>query len=582
MSFFDDASLVMIPSGYKDQKVYSVKPLDGTGDLTFTRSNDTATRVNSSGLIERVRTNRIIQSQDFSTAWSAISCTVATNTTANPLNGAVDADTITFTGGTTQKYVIQEFSFNGVYTVSVYLKAGTNQFVQFLLGSDAGVYGNFDLVNGTSGSVTGSTATMVSLGNGWYRCTMSFTSTTGTHVFIQAVDSLSASRFATTTSTGTLIAFGYQLEVGDIATAYIATTSAAVSVGPVANLPRLDYSGGATCPSLLLEPQRTNSVTYSEQFNNSDWLKAETTVTANAIISPDGSTNADKVEATNTIGCYVNQSNTFTGTYTHSVYAKAGNVSSFTILWASYTSGKGATFNLSNGTATTVGSTVTATITNVGNGWYRCTTTDTSANYIYLVSLNNPNNSPIASGSYIYLWGAQIEAGAYATSYIPTIAATTRGADSCSKTGIGSLLSASEYTLYWEGTHIPTSQYNSFMTVYKSTDENSSARFYRSNTNNEIRAAIFNSVNGLILDLGSEVTTQTAKCAFRVKAGDYAFYVNGTLAASTTNALAPASTLDVVNLQYLNNSQSFDQKTAQVLFFKTGLTNAQLAELTTL
>jgi hypothetical protein len=45
MSYFDDASLVMIPSGYKTSKVYSVKPTDGTGDLTFTRSNDTATRV---------------------------------------------------------------------------------------------------------------------------------------------------------------------------------------------------------------------------------------------------------------------------------------------------------------------------------------------------------------------------------------------------------------------------------------------------------------------------------------------------------------------------------------------------------
>jgi hypothetical protein len=56
-SFYEDASLVMIPSGYKTSKVYSAKPTDGTGDLTFTRSNDTATRVNSAGLIEKVRTN---------------------------------------------------------------------------------------------------------------------------------------------------------------------------------------------------------------------------------------------------------------------------------------------------------------------------------------------------------------------------------------------------------------------------------------------------------------------------------------------------------------------------------------------
>ena len=572
MSFFDDASLVMIPSGYKDQKVYSVKPLDGTGDLTFTRSNDTATRVNSSGLIEKVRTNRILQSQDFSTAWSAISCTVATNTTANPLNGAVDADTITFTGGTTQKYVIQEFSFNGVYTVSVYLKAGTNQFVQFLLGSDAGVYGNFDLVNGTSGSVTGSTATMVSLGNGWYRCTMSFTSTTGTHVFIQAVDSLSASRFATTTSTGTLIAFGYQLEVGDIATAYIATTSAAVSVGPVANLPRLDYSGGATCPSLLLEPQRTNSVTYSEQFNNSDWLKAETTVTANAIISPDGSTNADKVEATNTIGCYVNQSNTFTGTYTHSVYAKAGNVSSFTILWASYTSGKGATFNLSNGTATTVGSTVTATITNVGNGWYRCTTTDTSANYIYLVSLNNPNNSPIASGSYIYLWGAQIEAGAYATSYIPTIAATTRGAEVCNLLSMSSGVAsgATAGTLFIELEHkLNSTAGDSF--VFGQTNGTFPAG----------RGYIYAADSGFADSFGGGgfaiPQSQTVKMIFRMNSLSNANIFQNGVKGATVSGTAWAA---INSIQFRGAYASM--KVKQILFSKSALTDAQCIELTTL
>jgi len=68
MSFFDDASLVMIPSGYKDQKVYSVKPIDGTGDLTFTRSNDTASRVNSSGLIEKVRQNQYYKSTAFTTS----------------------------------------------------------------------------------------------------------------------------------------------------------------------------------------------------------------------------------------------------------------------------------------------------------------------------------------------------------------------------------------------------------------------------------------------------------------------------------------------------------------------------------
>ena len=69
MSYFDDASLVMIPSGYKDQKVYSVKPIDGSGDLTFSRASN-ATRVNSSGLVEKVRTNLLLQSNSFDTTWT--------------------------------------------------------------------------------------------------------------------------------------------------------------------------------------------------------------------------------------------------------------------------------------------------------------------------------------------------------------------------------------------------------------------------------------------------------------------------------------------------------------------------------
>jgi hypothetical protein len=59
MSFFSEASLAMIPSGYKTSKVYSALPTSGDGDLTFSRSNDTATRVGPDGLIEKVRTNLI-------------------------------------------------------------------------------------------------------------------------------------------------------------------------------------------------------------------------------------------------------------------------------------------------------------------------------------------------------------------------------------------------------------------------------------------------------------------------------------------------------------------------------------------
>ena len=85
-SLFEDASLVMIPSGYKDGKVYSIKPTNGDGDLTFTRSNDTATRVGPDGLIEKVRTNLALYSEDFSDA--------AWNKSATGINTAVGSSGI--------------------------------------------------------------------------------------------------------------------------------------------------------------------------------------------------------------------------------------------------------------------------------------------------------------------------------------------------------------------------------------------------------------------------------------------------------------------------------------------------------
>jgi hypothetical protein len=429
MSYFDDASLVMIPSGYKTSKVYSVKPTDGTGDLAFTRSNDTATRVASNGLIEKVRTNLILQSQDFTTTWGGTSLSVTANTTANPLNGAVNADTITLTGATTQKFITQSFVFSGNYTTSVYLKAGTHQFVQLMLGTDPTPFANFDLVNGTA-SATGSTATIVSAGSGWYRCSMSFTSVIGTTVFITAADSLATPRFQPTASTGTYIAFGYQLETGDIATDYIATTTAAVSVGPVANVPRLDYLG-SSCPRLLLEPQRTNLVTYSEQLNTGSG--GTSVVTANTQVSPDGYTNADTIGT----GYWTKTTSQAAGTYTLSVFAKYQSAASvlFYIYDGAYYQGS---FNLQTGVATTSTGSPSVSMVSYGNGWYRCIVTATTASTISEVGFGSGN---------FYGYGLQLEAGAYATSYIPTLGASvTRGADFSQKSSISGLFGATATT----------------------------------------------------------------------------------------------------------------------------------------
>jgi hypothetical protein len=562
-SFFDEASLVMIPSGYKDQKVYSVKPLDGSGDLTFSRASS-ATRVASNGLIEKVRTNLYTQSNNFTNAdWSKVGGVTITGGQADPDGGN---NAFLYTRTLAFDYIAQDNAI-GVYTVSIYAKANTSNFLRIAgsLGGDV----VFNLATGVISSSASATGAIQSLGNGWYRCSANILIATTTH-FIQnfPVDN-------GTSGTGSVFIYEAQLETGDIATDYIATTTAAVSVGPVSGLPRLDYLN-STCPRLLLEPQRTNLVTYSEQFNNPDWSKAETTITANAIASPDGYINADKVEATNTIGNYVNQSSTNTGTYTHSVYAKAGNVSSFTILWASYSSGKGATFNLSNGTATTVGATVTATITNVGNGWYRCTTTDTSANYIVLISLNNPTNTAISIGSYIYLWGAQAESGAYATSYIPTLGTSvTRVADAASKTSASALIGQTEGTIFVEfQKNVGTDAAN---VVFSLSDGTSSNLIYY-NLNSRVIEFIAGGVTVATKD-PVILAEGTNKVAVYYKENDFGIYLNGVSIFTDTSGAVP--TMSKFNLGcFFNESFPVGTPINQALLFKTRLSNSDLAALT--
>jgi hypothetical protein len=588
MSYFDDASLVMIPSGYKTSKVYSVKPTDGTGDLTFSRSNDTATRVGPDGLIEKVRTNLILQSQAFNTTWTTGSVSITANTTANPLNGAVNADTITLTGATIQKYVIQAFAFNGVYTVSVYLKAGTHQFVQLMLGTDATPFANFDLVNGTA-SATGSTATIVSAGSGFFRCSMSFASTTGTDVFITAADSLATTRYQSTASTGTFIAFGCQVETGDIATAYIATTTAAVSVGPVANVPRLDYLN-SSCPRLLLEPQRQNVMTFSESIDNAAWTKRNATITANAVVSPDGYTNADKLaedSSTSVHDFYQYFLATSGVSYTMSFFAKAAERTFCTIQFSSTGLPAGNTFfNLQTGAVVSSPAGITASMVPYGNGWYRCimsaTATSTEAAYfVYANALNGTTtNYAGTTGSGTYIWGAQVEAGAYATSYIPTLGASvTRGADAASKTGISSLIGQTEGTLFVEFDFNGNYDVNGIVTIdVLGAGGNEAYIFMTGGGQLRLELYVASAIQGLILSSIGAVGRK--KIAFAYKANDFVGYMNGVQVGTDTSGTV--GSMDTIYVGTYQTTTYAAGNINQALLFKTRLTNAQLAELTTI
>jgi hypothetical protein len=231
------------------------------------------------------------------------------------------------------------------------------------------------------------------------------------------------------------------------------------------NVPRLNYPliDGVVqgCPSLLLEPSRTNLVTFSEQFDNAAWVKSFSILTSNAATSPDGYTNADKLIATSVLdGHIVRQPATLTDStnYSLSVFAKAAEYD-FCRLQPTTKDGtsNNTFFNLVTGVVASTGVGHTATIEDFSNGWYRCTivynagTGATTTNQQRIgVSQDGINQSFLGNDSSgIYIWGAMLEAGSYATSYIPTQGASaTRVAETCNQTTPSGIIGQTEGTIF--------------------------------------------------------------------------------------------------------------------------------------
>jgi hypothetical protein len=530
--FYDNASLVVIPSGYKAGTVYAQKPLTTDGQLAFTRTGDTATRVNSAGLIEKVRTNLFLQSEAFNVTWSKSAGITLTSGQTDPFGGT-DAFLVSF-GTTLGNSISQSLSVvSGVkYTMSAYIKGVDLTGLRMIVAGNSSASVMSQVVNGTWVRVviTGTAATTGSL----------------TNQIARSDNTLDQSFYI----------YGAQIETGEIATAYIPTTTAAVSVGPTANVPRLDYLG-STCPRLLLEPQRTNLYTFSEQLNQ--WTASSATVTANYAVSPDGYTNADRVQFAAGGLLYIGGTGS-AGENTLSVYAKATNGTSAKFRFF----GNGNTTNSSDQTAT--------------GEWQRFTFT-----YTYSVATAGLKIATTGADDILF-YGFQHEIGAYPTSLIPTLAASaTRGADACSKTGISSLIGQTEGTLFadielnlagsnvgfyalqvYDSASSPTYTKAAYIEIYQ-------GKVYGYVRNTTIQGEIISSTyaDGTRLKIG-----------FGYKANDFVLYVNGIQIGVDTSGSLP-SVLNALSLHYSASTQQASPL-SQALLFKTRLTNAELAELTTL
>ena len=580
MSFFDDASLVFLPSGQagKDGKAYSMKPTNGDGDFTFSRgSNLTATRVDSNGLIAKGRENLLLQSNSFDTTWTLNSTSVTSGQSG--YDGSSDAWLLESnnTGGA---YISQNLTASGVQTFSVYAKEGTCNFIYFVVRGSTNIASYFDLENGTIGTAvaTNIDRKIESVGGGWYRCSITLSNTdTSVRIYMADADG------STTSAVGSNIYIqDAQLEIGLTSTEYIESGASTGLAGILEDSPRFDYSNGASCPSLLLEPSRTNLIGYSEYFDG--WSSSgEIIKTPNATTSTEGVTNAYKI---------IPPSGTATNVYIYqdaagdsfSIFAKAREKTKLLIY--SGVNGSNAYFDLSSGDVlTTLSDVATADIEEIGtDGWYRCSITwNTTSTRIrvYAVDADNSTNVTGNGSDGLFIYGAQLEEGSYPTSYIPNHSggSVTREADSCSDAGTSSTFNDDEGVLYAEISALAEDSDSKRITISDGTLANRITIAISSNT-----ISGFVNVNNVteytFFESGQDVLNPI-KIAVKYKRADFALWINGTeYDVSSSGSTFSANTLNELSFDNATGVNNLYGNVKQVLYFPTALSDAELTALT--
>ena len=327
--------------------------------------------------------------------------------------------------------------------------------------------------------------------------------------------------------------------------------------------PRIDFSNDAK-GALLLEPQRSNLILYSEDFSNVAWSKSNATPTISSELSPTGALNAyDVVFASG--GGYLLESVTTTKTIG----------SSETISVFSKTDVSGTFLKYGGGTAS---GTDLENKESFGNGWYRYSVTrtfteaETASTQIIISSAE--------VGLNVVLFGAQLEQESYATSYIPTQgSAVTRSADNAYQQNVTQVIGQSEGTMFIEFTPKDSStlqilyQAKSSSGVVGQVDIRLQGGLIRTLANDGGGSQFF--MNG-----GSYTVGTKYKVAVRYKLNDSKLYINGTDTASDTTCSFTGSSLDQVSFADSLSSFLPSVDIVDARLYNTALTNAELQALT--
>jgi len=566
----------------------NAKTLDSR--ITFARaSNASFYDAKSSAKAEE---NLLLWSQDVTNAiWTKENTTATANTTTAP-DGTTTASSVIASATTSVHRVKQVLlPISGVpYTYSVYVKPNGYSFV--LLQIEAGglnVFQTFNITTGTVGSSSGGsgTSTITSVGSGWYRCTVTTPNMAST-----AGGTVNCWTSATDTSSGTLgdgvsgmYIWGSQAEQRSSATAYTPTTTQAITnyiptlQTAANNVARLDYDPITREPKgLLIEESRANLILGSNTLTNA----TNGTSVTGAAISPVGSGNKFVENTSNAIH-YLGDPNSYIGVpatsdYTFSMYLKAGEITAVTI--ELYTGGyaitNSVTLNLSAGTITSG----TATLTPVGNGWYRCSITTNRASGVPLgfYVFSKAKSTYTGNGYDGFYWaGVQIEAGAFPTSYIPTgVSAVTRAGERAEMTGanFSSWYNIAEGTLYIDNTS--TMGRSGF---YDTANANTN---FTAIINNGLVSQISSiSVNSVTqASIGIDVSGSTRKSALSYSANNINFACNGSLGVTDTSASLPVVNSLVIGTRGNSGDNFINGYVKKLSYYPKALPSAELQEMT--
>ena len=421
----------------------------------FTRGSG-ATQVGATGLIEYAPENLILYSNNVEdAAWTKEDGTITSS--AETINGLTAEVFNENSANAVHRFYRMHDGFAGVIsTFSVWLKAAGRRYVSVNLGANGPNTNSklvLDLVDRVViAGTTGVTTSILLENNGWARYSFTFVPrvNSGSMPIQSNFSSTVVSENGVGLNGAAFYVAGQQYERASIARAYIPTTTAEV-YGP-----RFDHNPTSpfACRGLLIEEGRTNFLLQSENFaSNASWGKTNSSISETLHTAPTGALTANELVEDMLLAAHTcvqsGPTATIGTTYTFSIFVKR-KPSSNQFLLIGATGLVVASFisvNLTNGaTSTGIGSPaapINVSSTAYPDGWYRVqfSVVATSA-AVSTLDIRLSRDGTWANRAYLgdgvqssLIWGAQLEVGAFPTSYIPTTTGTaTRSADVCSIT----------------------------------------------------------------------------------------------------------------------------------------------------